>query len=85
MKSIISNITIQYKMRRFPTDDELRPIRPIETISVKDWIWIEVDETQSQQVDRGVVKGKRIKMRIPKRELELAKKKYSKKRLKILK
>jgi len=72
-------------MSRFPTDDELRPIRPVETISVKDWIWIEVDETQSQQIDRGVIKGKRIKMRIPRRELELAKKKYSKKRLKILK
>ncbi len=72
-------------MSRYPSDEELRPIRPIETISVRDWIWIEVDETQSQRVDRGVIKGKRIKMRIPRRELELAKKKYSKKRLKILK
>lgn len=73
-----------YQKSRLPKMEELRPIRPLEKTVCSDWVWIEIDETQSAQVDRGVSTGKRMKMRIPKRELDAARIKYAKKNLKIL-
>jgi len=71
-------------MSRFPTDDELKPIRPTTKTICSDWIWIELDETQSRDTDKGLDKKRRMRMRIPKRELDAARIKYAKKNLKIL-
>ena len=71
-------------MRNLPKDENLKPIRPLERVVVKDWLWIEIDEQQSRKADKGIEKGKRMKMRIPRRELEAAKIKYANKNLKIL-
>ena len=73
-----------YQKNKLPKLDELRAIRPLEKTVCSDWIWIEIDETQSRVTDRGLDKKRRMKMRIPKRELEAARIKYAKKNLKLL-
>jgi hypothetical protein len=73
-----------YQKKKLPKVEEIKPIRPLEKITVTDWVWIQIDESQSRVTDRGLDRGRRIKFRIPRRELEAAKIKYKNKNLKIL-
>ena len=72
-------------MRNLPKDEYLKPIRPITIVQETDLIWIQVDQTQSRQTDRGMEKSGRMKMKIPRSQVEFYKKKYINKNLKILK
>jgi hypothetical protein len=73
-----------YQKKKLPKVEEIKPIRPLEKIVCTDWVWIQIDESQSRVTDRGLDRGRRIKFRIPRRELEAAKIKYKNKNLKIL-
>lgn len=70
--------------RKLPSDEELKAIRPLQKKIVSDYVWIEIDQTQSRDTDKGVIKGARMKFRIPRYELEAARKKYQNKNLKVL-
>ena len=72
-------------MRNLPKDEHLKPIRPITIVQDTDVIWIQVDQTQSRETDRGMEKNGRMKMKIPRSQLEFYRKKYKNKNLKILK
>ena len=53
--------------------------RPIKVEKFKEYIWIRVQETQSSLIDASVESGRTFKMRIPKHELEMTKKRLGKK------
>jgi hypothetical protein len=53
--------------------------RPMQVQKFKEYIWIRVQETQSSLIDASVEYGKTFKMRIPKHELEMTKKRLGKK------
>ena len=53
--------------------------RPMQIQKFKEYIWIRVQETQSSLIDASVESGRKFKMRIPKHELEITKKRLGKK------
>ena len=53
--------------------------RPMQVQKFKEYIWIRVQETQSSLIDASVESGRTFKMRIPKHELELTKKRLGNK------
>ena len=52
---------------------------PMQVQKFKEYIWIRVQETQSSLIDASVETGKTFKMRIPKHELEMTKKRLGNK------